>query len=147
MRALRCAVALVLAAGCVGPSGVHRSVGYQNLKDVQDYVQRGGNINSLDGMKHTPLILAAYYGSAPIAYYLCEKGAEVNPQDVEGRTALIWATYYGHLEIVSILLKRGADPNIRDVYGYNALGYAQKFDREEIAALLKSHGAQPLFPN
>ena len=30
MRALRYAVALVLVAGCVGPSGVHRSVGYQN---------------------------------------------------------------------------------------------------------------------
>ena len=86
MRRLLCGI-IVFVLGCVGASGIHRSVGYQNLTEVQAYVEKGGNINALDNMKHTPLILAAYYGSAPIVYYLCEKKADLNAQDVEGRTA------------------------------------------------------------
>ncbi len=144
MRLRSCAILVLLLFGCVGSSGIHRSVGYQNLKEVQEYVEKGGT-SCADSMKHTPLILAAYYGSAPIVYYLCEKKADLNAQDVEGRTALIWAAFYGHIEITNFLLKSGADPNLKDVYGYNALGYADKFGREEIAASLKSYGAQPFF--
>lgn len=124
------------------PTGVHRSVSYQNLKEVQDYVEGGGNINAVDQRGSTPLVTAAYYGSAPITLYLCEKGADSNVRDVEGKTALIHAAYYGHITITNILLKSGADPNITDNYGYNALDYAEKYSREEIVILLKSYGAR-----
>jgi ankyrin repeat protein len=145
MRALLMGT-VVLVVGCFGASGIHKYVGNEDMKEVRKYVETGGDINARDSGKHTPLIVAAYYGYTPGVRYLCERKADVNARDAEGRTALIWAAYYGHAEIIYILLKSGADPNVRDTSGLNALAYVEKHNwGGGMAELLIAHGSGPAY--
>lgn len=138
----------VLLAGlviCACSNTIHRSVAKQDYREVVTFVETGVDINAPDRHGSSPLILAAYYGNAPIVKYLCERGADVNRQNRDGWTALLYAAYYGHEDIVKILLARRADVNRINKFGYNALWYAQRFERHNIAMMLKVAGATPLF--
>jgi hypothetical protein len=142
MKRLIILVLLVsLISACA--TGIHRAVGYQDYKEVKAYIEKGTDINSVDGYGNTPLIMATYYGSYPIAKYLCEQGADVNRQNKEGTTALIYAAYYGHLNITKLLLDHGATTSPVDKYGYNARHYAERYYREDIVRLLNIKEGKP----
>ena len=134
---------ILFLCGCV--KNIHTAAIDQNIKEVDQYLAEGEDINARDRYGFTPLIYAAYYGYFPMAGFLCKKGADVNLQNNEGQTALLYAAYYNHVNIVRILLAHKADPNIVNNYGYNALEYAKKYEYKEILTILKAHGAKSLY--
>ena len=134
---------ILVLCGCV--KSIHTAAIDQNIREVEQYLAKGEDINAADRYGFTPLIYAAYYGHYPMVKFLCEKGADVNRQNNEGQTALLYAAYYNHVNIARILLAHKADPNIVNNYGYNALEYAKKYEYKELQGILKAHGAKPLY--
>ncbi len=127
-------------------SGSKLMLATRNLdyNEVRQLIENGTNINEKDSNGFTPLIMAAYYGSAPIVKYLCDSGASLNEQDNNGNTALLHASYHGFADVVKVLLAYNASLEIVNKYGYNALGYAEKFYNYRIIDLLKAAGAKSM---
>ena len=130
---------------CACSNNLHRAVSLQDYREVTKFVETGADINAAGRHGSTPLMLAAYYGNAPIVKYLCDRGADVNRQNHDGWTALLYAAYYGHEDIAKILLDHQASVHPINKFGYNALWYAQRFEWHKIVLLLKAAGAKPLF--
>lgn len=85
---------------------LHDSVQRNSLEGVVSALSHGANVECLDHMLHTPLILAAKSGSVELCVCLIEHGAKVNAQDVSGKTALMYAFEYGKQEVVGYLLSQ-----------------------------------------
>jgi ankyrin repeat protein len=138
---------LVLLSGCFIDRRDNLINATRNLdyNRVKIFVTAGADLNEKDNNGFTPLIIASYYGNAPIVKYLCENGANLNIQDNDGWTALIYASYYQFEDVVQILLLYHPDFNLVNKYGYSALWYAEKNHNEKIANWLKDKGAKPLF--
>ena len=82
-----------------------------DLKQVQELLDEGVNINSSDKEGQTALMNAARKGMSEVVTMLLEEGIEVNAKDNMGRTALNWAAGLGHMEVARTLLQKGADIN------------------------------------
>jgi ankyrin repeat protein len=80
-------------------------------------LKAGADIESGNGNKNTPLLLAIQHKKTAMVRLLVEAGAQVN-----GRGALGYAAYSpGDGENIKILLKAGAKLNDLDEYGYRPL--------------------------
>ena len=69
-----------------------------DLKEVQNLIELGVDIETSDSEKHTGLLNSASNGHLKVVDELLKGGASVNATDMDGYTALIWAaskgTYY-----------------------------------------------------
>src|SRR5690242_5844943 len=99
-----------------------------DLKAVQDELKSGTDIDveSRDGLKRTPLHVAAYCNKPEIVKFLVSKGANLNKQDRNQDSPLIIATRYGREGVVKILLEAKADATIKGLQGETALEQAQR---------------------
>jgi len=64
----------------------------ENFQKIQRLLDKGTNINCLDGLHRTPLIHAAAYGKGGAALWLFKRGARVDVRDINGRNALAYAS-------------------------------------------------------
>jgi len=124
------------------------------------------NLNALNAVGESPLMLAALKGQLEVAGKLIKKGADVNKTDwaplhyaasnghVEviklllenhayidaespnGSTPLMMASMYGNPQSVKLLLEEGADPLLKNQIGLTALQFAQRGNRPDSAELL-----------
>ena len=62
------------------------------------------NINVVDGMNWTPLMIASYLGHTDIVKILKKKGANTDLKENHGWTALDLATLYHHEGIIELLM-------------------------------------------
>jgi ankyrin repeat protein len=93
-----------------------------NLQGVQDALEAGADVNTVDNNGYPALIWAAHYGNVPMIKLLLKKGAHIDQQNYMKETALIRAAVFGNKkEVIEILLKNGADVNIENKYGQTAL--------------------------
>ena len=46
------------------------------MKVLEMLVEQGGDVNSLDNMHHTPIIVSSYYAKSDISAFLVEKVTE-----------------------------------------------------------------------
>ena len=88
-----------------------------------------------------PLILAAHYGNAGIAYDLLDAGADPDAQMGANGGALLMAASYGKLEVVKALLEFGADPDIKNQAGRVPLKQAILQNHLDCARELVNSGA------
>lgn len=65
--------------------------------------------SSIDEHGMTPLMRAAYEGSAGTVRALLNRGAELEAKRTDGLNALSLAAFFGHSQVVWILLEHGAD--------------------------------------
>src|ERR1043166_5243080 len=70
-------------------------------------LEQGAGVNVADERGLTPLMYAAYAGSADAMRLLIDKGAHVNAQNAFGSTALMWSVT--DLKKVRLLTEHGAD--------------------------------------
>lgn len=96
-------------------------------------------LEATNGDGWTPLHLAAFFGSLPLAQALLDKGAEIDSRSTNHmqNTPLHAAVAGGRAELVEFLITRGADVNARQTGGWTALqGAAQNGNREMVEALI-----------
>jgi ankyrin repeat protein len=86
----------------------------------------------------TPLHYAATGPEPRLVRLLIDKGAELNAPSPNGTTPLMMAAQYGSEESVKLLLQRGADPKRRNDLKLGAVEFARKAGREVLAAQLEA---------
>ena len=125
-------------------------------------------VNVMNSVEETPLMLAALNNQLNVAQVLIERGAEVNRKgwtplhyaatkghiammrlllennayiDAEspnGTTPLMMAAFYGTPASVKLLLEEGADPTPRNQSHVNALDLALKAERQQSAYYIRA---------
>jgi hypothetical protein len=85
-----------------------------DLAMVQRAIRQGINIDGLNEIGNTALMMAAYEGNAAVVDALLLAGARVDLANSLSRTALMFASTSESPETVELLLKAGADVNAKD---------------------------------
>jgi ankyrin repeat protein len=85
---------------------------FGNLEILKKLLDMGANINYMNIVELSPLLIASNYGHLDIVRELLERGADVNIITSHGRTPLMQASDRGHLEVVKALLQHDADITI-----------------------------------
>lgn len=80
-----------------------------NLEVVKLLVDAKADVNSVDGIGHTPLIRAIETQQIEIVTYLLEKKADPNAKDREGQPVLVFAVKSRKPEIAKAVIDAGAD--------------------------------------
>jgi len=124
------------------------------------------NVNALNSVGESPLMLAALKGHLEVVDKLVKKGADVNKpgwtplhyaasnghvavlkllldnyayidaESPNGSTPLMMASQYGNPQSVKLLLDEGADPLLKNQIGLTALQFAERGNRPDSAQLL-----------
>jgi ankyrin repeat protein len=95
-----------------------------DLDKLMVLLDRGADINTLDGDKRTPLHWAAANGHMQIVQHCLEcKGVNIASQDDGGWTPLMSAVSSGRTGVVQMLLSKKADANLTNLNGAIALHY------------------------
>jgi ankyrin repeat protein len=85
---------------------------FGNLEILKKLLDMGANINYMNIVELSPLLIASDYGHLDIVRELLERGADVNIITSYGRTPLMQASDRGHLKVVKALLQHDADITI-----------------------------------
>jgi ankyrin repeat protein len=112
-----------------------------DIKLAGKLLENGVNVNALNKMGMTPLMLAANR-HLNIAQLLIEKGANVNAKYATGRTSLHLAVFSLNADIVSLLVSSGANVNAEYEDGETVLMEAASSSSSEIVELLLKNGAE-----
>ncbi|XP_051922106.1 inversin [Hippocampus zosterae] len=97
-----------------GGTALHAASLSGHVSTVKLLLERGGMVDSLDVMKHTPLFRACEMGQRDVILTLIKGAARVDLVDVDGHTALHWAALGGNAEVCQILMENGISPNVQD---------------------------------
>jgi len=88
-----------------------------NIDKVESLIGNGENINAVNNLGSTPLIIAASRGQLDMVLTLLNKGAHIDAVDRNGNTALLRAGANQCIDIVKVLLEKGANVNISNLAG------------------------------
>lgn len=113
-----------------------------NIPLMELFLQRGADLNAVNGVGEQALQLAAWKGQRQAVEWLLARGAAVNRQGLAW-SALHYAVFAGHREIARRLMERGADVNGRAPNGSTVLMMAAREGHEDIARALIEAGADP----
>ena len=110
---------------------IFEAILFNKYQLVKDYLNNGGDVNSIDEYNETLLHKAARIGDIEAAKYLIEKGANINSIDADGGTPLHYAACNAHLETVKLLIDNGANINAQDFDSKTPLYSASMFVTEK----------------
>ncbi|NWT07516.1 ASB8 protein, partial [Mionectes macconnelli] len=109
---------------------------------VELLLQKGAEVNALDGYSRTALHYAAERDEACVELLL-EFGADPSAADGNRDTPLHWAAFRNHAGCVRALLEGGARVDARDHHADTPLGWAASRANLESVAVLLDFGAEP----
>lgn len=133
---------------------LHVAAMHGYLEVVCLFLNRGGDVNLLDGMGRTPLHYAAMEGHADVVQTLLSRGALVSAVDEHQRTPLHFAIEMGHGQVAAVLREalgaNGQDAsgtlNAADKYKRTPLHYAaMEGNVDEVRALLNAGVAADVY--
>ncbi len=108
---------------------------------IRFLVEKGADVNKLDGQGYGALQSAARGRADKIIPLLVELGADVNGRDNDGMTALIHAASRNHVPSIKALIDRGADLEAAVPGGFTALSIAIEEGKFLAAKALIESGA------
>ncbi len=108
---------------------------------IRNLLNSGADIDLIDELGNTALIVAAAENHLSILKLLVSLGANINAQSNDGTTALMNASLYGNFEAANYLLESGAQVDLKKVDGGTALVSAVQYGRLPMVELLLSKGA------
>ncbi|NLA65654.1 MAG: ankyrin repeat domain-containing protein [Leucobacter sp.] len=76
---------------------------------VVSAVDQGVPVNLTDPKGNTLLMLAAYYGHAPLTAALIERGADLDRMNDRQQTPVAGAVFKKHTDVIRVLIAHGAD--------------------------------------
>ena len=107
-----------------------------DIDTINRLLDRGENINALDGEGWSLLYMAAMNDDIDMVRYFIEKGAFINAKNVQGLTALMVASSVGAVDVVSFLIEHGAQIHIKDDSGKTALTHAAEEGHQEVVDVI-----------
>jgi ankyrin repeat protein/preprotein translocase subunit SecA len=113
----------------------------QDMGLLQQLLEIGIDINTMDRQGKTALYVACGKGDIDFIKTLLGLGAQVDAADQEGKTLLHRAIINNDTVVVSWLLKAGAKLALADQQGYTSLHWAAQYNRAALAAYLIAAGA------
>jgi len=96
-----------------------------DMRSVRDLVERGANVNYLNGDRETPMHAAAGHGHLQVMQYLQSQRAYLHPRTIQNWTPLHHAVRFGHRHIANFLLSNGAEINVRTRTGQTVFDMAK----------------------
>ena len=130
----------VLAAGPPAPVDIHGFISKGEVQQLKFALKNGANLNSLDSMDRTALMLAAQEGKLEILLLLVLQRVDVNFKNAAGKTAIMFACEGNQFDSVAILIQAGADVNAINKAGKSVLNYTEQPGYERLNAYLKEQG-------
>lgn len=113
-----------------------------DTKAVEQAIESGVDVNTIDEEKRTALMLAAFNGHTTTVKILLDHGAKLSERDSMGRTALMFAATGDNAAACEALLTAGADVNATDAgEGFTPLMHAASEGQLEVVTLLLKHNA------
>jgi ankyrin repeat protein len=112
-----------------------------DVEKVESFLERGYDVNKVDGKGLIPLFYAAKDGNMDMTETLLKHRANTNFKDSFGNTPLVWACERGHREVAEILIEAGADINIQNRSGFTPLMRAVEAGQREIVEFLIEKGS------
>jgi ankyrin repeat protein len=126
-----------------GKSPLMLAVTMRHLSIVQILCKAGADLDGIDDLGRTALIIAASNGDLAIAEYLILRGAKLEKRDHQfGLTALMFAACNGHSQVATALINAGADINCRSKPdGWTASMWAAMNGNLDVVRVLVDAGA------
>jgi uncharacterized protein len=113
-----------------------------NLLEVREVIEDGADVNSVNRLGVTPLMVACQWNQPEIARFLLDLGAALEPVERScGRNALMYACLSGNVRLIKLLLEKGAGIDSTDHMGRTPLMMASSVGKTEIVKLLIECGA------
>jgi ankyrin repeat protein len=111
---------------------------------LEELLEAGEEVDSLDRYGQTALMLAARNGHGDAVRVLLDAGAELDHTAKYNLSALMLAVIHGRLDVVEQLVEAGADLGIEGTgapgfAGKMALEIALDLGRDEIAERIRAH--------
>lgn len=116
---------------------------YRSYGTIEQFVERGADVNTRDSDGMGPLAWAATIGQSNLVRRLIQWGADVNAADARGRTPLMllahlapaWTEVY---EIYQLLVGAGADINAADKSGETVLMWLAREESSLVSDLIEA---------
>lgn len=84
-----------------------------SVNDIEDVINRGGNVNYNTWLGYTPLMYASFFNTAEAVKFLVSKGAGINARNIHGNDALSLAVVSDYKErdsdVILVFAELGAD--------------------------------------
>jgi uncharacterized protein len=113
-----------------------------DIKSLQEYINKGGDVNEAQRGGTTLLMYAAEAGQIQAINFLLDNGAIISLKDNTGRTAFIYAVIPGKQAAAELLLQRGGDVNITLSSGDSALTLSASSQNQGMMKMLLDKGAE-----
>jgi hypothetical protein len=120
---------------------LHIAVAKSDIKEIENQINKGININSLAGDGLSTLHWSIAAESIEPMQKLLELGADPNVKTIQGATPIMNAVQSNKIEHLKTLLKFGALVNAKDNRGFTALHRAAEMGHIDILELLLQNGA------
>lgn len=111
------------------------------IKNVEQALEEGANVEVIDDRGMKPIHWAAFRGHSEIVRILIERGANVNATNTALWTPIMHASLEGHEGIVKLLLEKGANINSKTSVSGTALMFASGKGHLEVVKVLLDSGA------
>ena len=114
---------------------------FVGLSNIDELIQKGGDVNATDEKGRSPLFIAARQGQLETVKILIQNKADVNLCSKTSDSPLIVAAYNGFLSVVQELIKNGVPANTKGMNGDTALHAASCNGHNDVVLCLKDNCA------
>lgn len=126
----------------VSSSGLHLAVMFGLEKAVQAMLEEV-DVNTMDSVDYSPLLVAAIHGQVGVIDHLLEAGASIEDRrDCHEQAPLSHACENGHFQMVNWLLDHGADIETKDYRNRTPLSFAAEGGHATVVKELLDRGAK-----